>query len=76
MNAMGHEIRNTMGVDQRSLEEKIRALIPGYMAMGETGMAEHAAHIDQYDGAEEYASHDDGQRSVWQHRNGRNVYCH
>ena len=50
MNAMGHEIPNTLGVDQRDLEEKIRALIPGYMAMGETGMAEHAAHIDHMTG--------------------------
>jgi manganese oxidase len=50
MNAMGHEIPNTLGVDQRNLEEKIRALIPGYMAMGETGMAEHAAHIDHMTG--------------------------
>jgi FtsP/CotA-like multicopper oxidase with cupredoxin domain len=46
MNAMGHDVPNTLGADQRSLEEKIRELIPGYMAMGETGMAEHAAHID------------------------------
>jgi manganese oxidase len=44
MNAMGHEVPNTLGVDQRGLEEKIRELIPGYMAMGETGMAEHASH--------------------------------
>jgi FtsP/CotA-like multicopper oxidase with cupredoxin domain len=50
MNAMGHDIPNTLGVDQRNLEEKIRALIPGYMAMGETGMAEHAAHTDHMPG--------------------------
>jgi FtsP/CotA-like multicopper oxidase with cupredoxin domain len=40
MNAMGHTLPNTLGVDQRGLEEKIRKLIPRYMPMGETGMAE------------------------------------
>ena len=48
MNAMGHDVPNTLGVDQRGLEEKIRALLPGYMAMGERGMAEmqlHARHM-------------------------------
>jgi FtsP/CotA-like multicopper oxidase with cupredoxin domain len=45
MNAMAHNIPNTLGVSQRGVEEKIRALLPGYMAMGESGMAEHAEHI-------------------------------
>lgn len=45
MNAMGHAIPNTLGASQQHLEEKIRELIPGYMAMGETGMAEHAEHL-------------------------------
>jgi len=40
MNPMGHTIPNTLGVNQKGLEEKIRKLIPGYMAMGEAGMAE------------------------------------
>ena len=40
MNAMGHNLPNTLGVDQGDLENRIRRLIPGYMAMGETGMAE------------------------------------
>ncbi len=40
MNAMGHEIPNLTAVRQKGVEEKIRALLPGYMAMGETGMAE------------------------------------
>lgn len=44
MNAMGHGIPNTLGVDQRGVAEKIRALLPGYMAMGESGMAEHQDH--------------------------------
>ncbi len=45
MNAMGHAIPNTLGASQQQLEEKIRELIPGYMAMGETGMAEHTEHL-------------------------------
>ncbi len=50
MNAMGHTIPNTLGATQKGLAEKIRTLIPGYMAMGETGMAEHAEHIDHMPG--------------------------
>jgi hypothetical protein len=40
MNAMGHGVPNTLGVDQSEVEGKIQALLPGYMAMGEGGMAE------------------------------------
>ena len=50
MNAMGHNIPNTLGANQKGLEEKIRRMIPGYMAMGETGMAEHADHVDHMTG--------------------------
>jgi FtsP/CotA-like multicopper oxidase with cupredoxin domain len=45
MNPMGHTVPNLLDVNQKGLEERIRALLPGYMAMGETGMAEHAEHI-------------------------------
>ncbi|MCB1610380.1 MAG: copper oxidase [Xanthomonadales bacterium] len=44
MNAMGHEIPNTLGVDQSGIEGEIRKLLPGFMAMGENGMAEHQNH--------------------------------
>jgi hypothetical protein len=44
MNAMGHDVPNTLGVDQKGLEEKIRKLLPGYMAMGEKGMADMQGH--------------------------------
>jgi FtsP/CotA-like multicopper oxidase with cupredoxin domain len=44
MNAMAHDIPNVLGVSQEGLEERIQALLPGYMAMGETGMEEHARH--------------------------------
>ena len=50
MNPMGHAIPNTLGVNQNGLEEKIRKMIPGYMAMGETGMAEHAEHVKHMPG--------------------------
>jgi hypothetical protein len=41
MNAMGHGVPNTLGVEQRDLADKIAALVPGYMSMGggTTGMA-------------------------------------
>lgn len=45
MGPMGHEIPNPTGVDQRGVEEKIRALLPGYMAMGRDGMSEHSSHV-------------------------------
>jgi hypothetical protein len=44
MNAMGHGVPNMLGVDQTGVEEKIQQLVPEYMAMGQYGMAEHAAH--------------------------------
>jgi len=50
MNAMGHAIPNVLGVSQEGLEEKINTLVPGYMAMGETGMAEHAEHAQHMQG--------------------------
>tara|TARA_R110000782_G_scaffold103991_4_gene191504 strand:- start:14082 stop:15374 length:1293 start_codon:yes stop_codon:yes gene_type:complete len=40
MNAMAHDIANTVGVDQTGVESKIQSLLPGYMAMGRDGMAE------------------------------------
>ncbi len=44
MNVMEHDIPNVVGVDQSEVGPKISKLVPGYMAMGETGMAEHASH--------------------------------
>lgn len=37
MNAMGHEIPNVLGVDQKGLSGRIGKLVPGYMEMGSTG---------------------------------------
>lgn len=38
MNQMGHDFPNMVGLDIDGLEEKIRELIPEYMAMGTSGM--------------------------------------
>jgi hypothetical protein len=46
MNAMGHEVPNPIGVDTSGVEQQIRALLPGYMTMGQGGMAEHQEHTD------------------------------
>jgi hypothetical protein len=43
MNAMGHDIRNFIGVDKRDLTRQVRKLVPDYMPMGSTGMAEMGA---------------------------------
>jgi len=45
MNAMDHELPNTLGVDQSGIENEIKRILPGYAAMGETGMAEHQQHV-------------------------------
>ena len=50
MNAMGHEVPNTLGTDQAGLEARMRGLLPGYMAMGERGMAEHQDHAAHMEG--------------------------
>ena len=52
MNAMGHNVPNTLGVDQSEVGKKIQSLLPGYMAMGENGMAEHAIHSKHMTGPE------------------------
>jgi hypothetical protein len=40
MNAMGHNIRNFIGANQRGLETTVRRLVPDYVSMGSGGMAE------------------------------------
>ncbi len=40
MNAMGHGVPNLIGVDNRGLAGRIGRLVPGYMPMGERGMAD------------------------------------
>ena len=38
MNAMSHDVPNMIGVDQKNA--KMNKMVPGYMAMGSTGMGE------------------------------------
>jgi len=45
MNAMGHGVPNVAGVDQTGVESKVRQMLPGYMAMGKSGMSEHVGHV-------------------------------
>ena len=43
MNAMGHSVPTMIGVKQDDLAERITALVPDYMAMGDRGMADMGA---------------------------------
>ena len=40
MNAMGHDIKNFIGIQKRDLAKSIRKLVPDYMPMGTAGMAD------------------------------------
>jgi len=40
MNQMGHGFPNMIGVDKSGFDKKLRPFFPGYMTMGEAGMAE------------------------------------
>jgi len=42
MNQMAHNLPNLTGVSQAGIEEKVRKLLPGYLAMGEAGMDDMA----------------------------------
>ncbi|MEQ1598065.1 MAG: copper oxidase [Methylotenera sp.] len=46
MNAMGHDVPNMIGVSQDSIAEQFSKLVPEYMSMGETGMAEMSEMAD------------------------------
>lgn len=46
MNAMGHDVPNPVGVEQASLADQIREILPGFTAMGKSGMAEHQTHTE------------------------------
>jgi len=40
MNQMGHGMPNLIGVDPGKLDQKVRSFLPGYMTMGQDGMAD------------------------------------
>jgi FtsP/CotA-like multicopper oxidase with cupredoxin domain len=42
MNAMGHDVPTMIGVDHRAIAGRINDLVPGYMVMGDRGMADMA----------------------------------
>ncbi|NUP11811.1 MAG: copper oxidase [Polyangiaceae bacterium] len=42
MNQMGHGFPNTTGMDASGVDENVRKLVPGYMTMGQHGMADMA----------------------------------
>ena len=44
MNQMGHDLPNLLGVDTGPVGEKVEALVPGTMLMGQTGMGDMAEH--------------------------------
>ena len=46
MNAMGHGIPNFVGANLKGLGKELRAALPGYMPMGQTGMEEHSKHVN------------------------------
>jgi hypothetical protein len=37
---MGHQIPNMIGVERGNLDQRVRKFLPGYMTMGEAGMAD------------------------------------
>ncbi len=43
MNAMGHSVKNFIGVDKSQIAKTIRKIAPGYMPMGSRGMGEMGA---------------------------------
>jgi FtsP/CotA-like multicopper oxidase with cupredoxin domain len=47
MNQMGDKFPNMIGVKPGELDAKIQSLLPGYMTMGNDGMAEHGIHIER-----------------------------
>ena len=47
MNQMGHDVPNTTGIDSERLDRTVQPLVPGYATMGEAGMDEHGAHVEQ-----------------------------
>jgi FtsP/CotA-like multicopper oxidase with cupredoxin domain len=46
MNQMGDKFPNMIGVTPGDLDARVQSLLPGYMTMGNDGMAEHGRHIE------------------------------
>jgi hypothetical protein len=50
MNAMGHDLPNVVGAEAGEVGRRITELVPGWQAMGSSGMADHAAHAHHLPG--------------------------
>ena len=72
MNAMGHQVKNFIGVRQRDLSRAMRRAAPSAMAMGTDGMADMAEMSMPL--PRQHAAHDDGYRTVRADRDGRHVH--
>jgi hypothetical protein len=72
MNAMGHNVPTMIGVDQKDVVQKIRGLMPDYMAMGEDGMAEMGSDGNAV--ARQHAADDDRPGTLWRDGDGRHVH--
>src|SRR5262249_35307203 len=46
MNAMGHQVPTMVGVKHDDLDDKIQQLLPGYMSMGQAGMADMTEMVE------------------------------
>ena len=46
MNQMADKFPNMIGVKPGDLDTQVRSLLPGYMTMGNDGMAEHGMHME------------------------------
>jgi len=46
MNQMGHDFPNVVGMKRGVTDRQIRRLLPGYMAMGESGMGDMGIHVE------------------------------
>ena len=46
MNQMGHDFPNVVGMKRGITDRQIRRLLPGYMAMGESGMGDMGIHVE------------------------------
>ncbi len=40
MNQMGHDVPNVLGMNTQGIGKQLHSLLPGYMSMGDTGMAD------------------------------------
>ena len=74
MNAMSHEIPNVIGANQQGVARKIGQLVPGYMAMGETGMSGMSEMAQMMTGPKNTLPMMTGTGQFWTDRDGWHVY--